>query len=338
MTQKHYNIPVFIPELACPFQCVFCNQQKITGHHQVPGDDEIVQTIEAHFKTFKAVNPHVEVGFFGGSFTGLPITQQAHFLSLVKPFLDEGKVDGIRLSTRPDYIDTGILEMLKSKGVTTIELGAQSLVNEVLSASFRGHTVEQTEKASALILSHGIDLGLQMMIGLPGDSLERALVTANRIVDLGASSTRIYPTVVIRDTALHNWYKKGTYKPLSMPEAVEWTKNIIPVFEKAGVTILRTGLHPSEGLTDGSELVTGPFHPSFKELVMTEIWADLLKPLLKSNKSREVVIRVPPRELNYAVGYRAANRKMLMKKIDSVRFVADRSITGRKNFQVLLSG
>jgi histone acetyltransferase (RNA polymerase elongator complex component) len=335
MFVKHYNIPVFIPELACPFQCVFCNQRKITGKQLVPDDEQIIRLIEDHLASFKEEQRHVEVGFFGGSFTGIPISEQARFLDLAQPFLKQGKINGIRLSTRPDYINEEILDLLKQKNVTTIELGAQSLDDAVLRASKRGHTAKQTEQSSEIILNYGFDLGLQMMIGLPGDTLDRAIFTAKRIVELGASNTRIYPTLVIRGTALHQWYKTGKYQPLAMEEAIQWTKKIIPIFEENKVKILRIGLHPSEGLLSGNELVAGPFHPSFKELVMTNIWSDLLNPLVKSHQSGKIEIRVPENEINFAIGYNAKNKMMLLKYFQQIKFIADNNITRRDNFQVL---
>lgn len=333
MPKKHYTIPIFIPELACPFQCVFCNQRKITGQQLVPDDNEILFSIKEHLASFKKVDRKVEVGFFGGSFTGIPYQEQEHYLELVQKFIENGDVDGIRLSTRPDYINEEVLDLLKRYHVSTIELGAQSLNDEVLEASYRGHTSAQTEAASKLILAYGFDLGLQMMIGLPGDTLEKSISTAKQIVELGASSTRIYPTVVIKNTALHQWYTNGEFKPLSLDEAVQRAKIILPIFEKAGVMVLRVGLHPSEGLLNGDELVVGPFHQSFKELVLTEIWGDLLEPLLLNPKSKDIEIEVPEKELNYAIGYRGKNKKGLNEKYNKVKFVADKGITSRYNFQ-----
>lgn len=320
MSLKHYTIPIFIPELACPFQCVFCNQQKITGKQLIPDDRQIIQIIEDHLASFKEKQRHVEIGFFGGSFTGIPLDEQAHFLDLVQPYLKDGMIQGIRLSTRPDYIDNVILNLLKRKNVTTIELGAQSLDDEVLKASMRGHTAEQTEKASQLILKYGFDLGLQMMIGLPGDTPKKALFTAKRIVEMGASNTRIYPTLVIRGTALHQWYSSGKYQPLSLEEAVRQTKMLIPIFEESNVKIIRIGLHPSEGLLSGDEFIAGPFHPSFKELVMTKLWHDRFIPLMDSTTTGKLIVNVPKGEINAAIGYHGKNKKMLLQKFDKVIF------------------
>jgi histone acetyltransferase (RNA polymerase elongator complex component) len=322
---KHFTIPVFIPELACPFQCAFCNQRKISGHIAVPGRDEIIKTVNDHLKTFPKGEKHIEIGFFGGSFTGLPLWEQEQFLKPAKRYLDEGVISGIRLSTRPDYINPEILQLLKKYGVTSIELGAQSFDEGVLLKSHRGHTAKQTEEASAMIINEGFKLGLQMMIGLPGDTLDKALFTAHRIWKLGASCTRIYPTVVIKDTALHHWFKTGKYKPLSLEEAVRWTKHLLPVFETNGVKVIRTGLHPSEGLLSGDELVEGPFHPSFKELVLTEMYYDRLI-TIKGAATDKLTITVPAKELNAAIGYKAKNKKMLQQKFKEVIFKADKNL------------
>ncbi len=330
--KKYFTIPVFIPELACPFQCAFCNQRKISGHIAVPDSDEIIKTVNNHLATFPTGDNHVEIGFFGGSFTGLPLLEQEKFLKLAKPYLDRGLIQGIRLSTRPDYINKGVLNLLKQYGVTTIELGAQSFNHEVLKLSYRGHTPEQTAESAKMVLEEGFDLGLQMMIGLPGDSLEKALLTAKTIIASGASNTRIYPTVVIKDTALHHWYQTGKYKPLSLDEAVEWTKYLLPLFESAGVKVIRTGLHPSEGLLNGEELINGPFHPSFKELVLTEIWYDKLKEIT-IDCSKSITIYVPPHEINYAIGYQSKNRNRLLKKFDKVKFKSDSGMQ-EKEFKV----
>jgi len=340
---KHYTIPVFTPEMACPFQCVFCNQQKISGHTQIPDFQDVTHTIRNYLASFKVGDRHVEVGFFGGTFTGIPTDIQVNYLKTVQPFLDSGEIQGIRLSTRPDYINEEILARLKKYRVSTIELGAQSLDNIVLQAARRGHTMQQVEEAADLIRAAGFDLGLQMMIGLPGDTLEKAMATAQKIIDLGASNTRIYPTLVIKETVLYRWYQQGKYKPLPLEEAVAWSKQLLLKFEKAGVRVIRLGLHPSEGLLDGSEWVAGPFHPSFRELVLTEIWHDLLVPLLKKNamtqadacarNSRGIEIEVPSKEINYAVGYGGKNKKMLLRHFREVKFTPDIHLSAR-NFKV----
>ncbi|NOX45860.1 MAG: radical SAM protein [Chlorobi bacterium] len=332
MKQRHYNIPVFIPELACPFQCIYCNQQKISGRLRIPTEVEILKSIEDHLATIPTENSKVELAFFGGNFTGIDKSEQIRLLKLVKPYLENGRISGIRLSTRPDYIDEETLKMLKDLGVSTIEVGAQSLDDKVLRLSKRGHNSKDTERAAKMVLKAGYSLGLQMMIGLPGDTLESAIYTANRIVELGADNTRIYPTLVIRDTVMEKMYQEERFKPLSLEEAVSWSKDLLLIFEKSDVNVIKLGLHPSEGLLSGEELIAGPFHPSFRELVLTEIWKDILKPLLIVENPGEIEIQVPHSQINYAVGYGGRNKKMLLGKFSQVKFTTDNHLSGR-NFK-----
>lgn len=327
MCHKNYIIPIFIPELACPFQCLYCNQQKISGTLIIPSDKDIHKIISNHLKTIPS-SSHIELGFFGGNFTGIPINEQQHYLEEVQPYLKQGNVHAIRCSTRPDYINEEVLSLLKKFGVKTIELGSQSLDEEVLIKSGRGHSIEDTFQASKMIRDFGFNLGLQMMIGLPGDTKEKSVYTAKKIIEFGAENTRIYPTLVIRDTKLEELYRSGAYKPLSLGEAVEWTADILELFEQAKVNVLRVGLHPSEGLLDGSELVAGPFHPSFRELVYTEIWRKKLVNV--EHDSDSIIIAVSPKELNYAIGYNATNKNILSEKYRKVKFVVDSKLKKRK--------
>jgi histone acetyltransferase (RNA polymerase elongator complex component) len=325
VSQKHFTIPVFIPELACPNRCVFCNQQKISGQILIPGKEEIISKIENYLIGFTP-GAHIEIGFFGGSFTGVPENEQEHFLQIAQPYLQSGRIHGIRVSTRPDYISEKRLDLLKAYGVTTIELGAQSLDEEVLLKSKRGHTIAHVEEAAVLIRKYGFSLGLQMMTGLPGDTLDKTLRTAHRIVELGADNTRIYPALVIKNTELEDLYLAGLYTPLTIEEAVDRVKQIIPIFEDAGITILRIGLHPSEGLLNGDDLVAGPFHPSFRELAESALWTDLFKPLLELPSSDVLEIYVPEGMRNMAIGYHGINRKQLELKHNKVRFIEDAAL------------
>jgi histone acetyltransferase (RNA polymerase elongator complex component) len=323
---KHYTIPIFIPQLACPFQCVFCNQEKITSRGHIPGISETRDTIEDYITSFPKGKKHVEIGFFGGNFTGIPKEDQEKYLQVAHSYLEKGIVQGIRLSTRPDYIDEQGLHLLQRFGVTTIELGAQSMDDDVLTQSLRGHTAADIEKSSKMIVDAGFRLGLQMMIGLPGDSLKKAIFTAKKIIALGAVETRIYPVLVIRGTKMEEWYQQGKYKPLSLDESVSWLKELIPLFEDAGVEVTRVGLHSSEGLLSGKELVAGPFHTSIRELAMTEVWWDRLEILTAFEDLDELRITVHPSQYNFAVGYYGKNRKKLLQHIKNVSFLKDNSL------------
>lgn len=318
---KHYNIPIFIPELACPNRCIYCNQRHISGQLQAVKPEEIKQIIEQHLATF--IRPsEVELAFFGGSFTGIDEKDMLTYLQIVQPYIEQGEIKSIRISTRPDYINEKILDILQQYNVKDIELGAQSLNEEVLAFAKRGHTVRDVENASQLIKSYGFSLGLQMMIGLPLDTVEKSKETAKKILKLGAESTRIYPTLVINNTDLADLYRQNKYKALSLDEAVDWTAEIYKIFSQSSIKILRIGLHPSEALINGTELLAGPFHVSFKELVLTKIWQEKFEKLPINTKT----ILVNPREINYAIGYNSKNKQLLQKKFPYLKFISDSNV------------
>jgi len=325
---RYFTIPLFIPMQGCPFDCVFCDQRQITGQQNAQSDAEIAGKIEQYLATLPDENCKIEIGFFGGSFTGLKVTEQQRYLDLAKPWLKSGKISGIRLSTRPDYINDEILKMLKECGVTAIELGVQSMDDEVLRLAGRGHTADDVKKAAGKIKAAGFSLGLQMMTSLPGDSFDKSLKTAEEIVLLGADSTRIYPALVIRNTSLENIYRQGRYKPLTLDEAVDWCSRIVPLFEETGVNILRLGLHPSEGILHGAELVAGPFHVAFGELVHTKIWQGILLKI-SADKYSDITIFVNPQQISRAVGHGGANKIMLQARFRKVGFKGDKNLSGR---------
>ncbi len=278
-------IPVFVPHLGCPHDCVFCNQKKITGQAHQVDHEQIVNVIDEHLSTMSGKRYPIEVAFFGGSFTGIEADKQIEYLKIARRYLYDGHIHGIRLSTRPDYITEEIIERLVEYGVTTIELGVQSLDESVLYASNRGHTAQDVSRAVGLIknteskFSNRISLGLQMMIGLPEDTLEKSLVTASKIIALRPDFVRIYPTVVIRDTELERLYNTNTYNELSVEHAVEWLSELIPMFAKAEIPIIRIGLQPTNELTSGNSRVAGAYHPSLRQLAQSAI---ILKRLLLS--------------------------------------------------------
>lgn len=328
---KHFTIPIFVPELACPNRCIFCNQHSISGCRQQPEPDEVREIILKHLKTIPVRDSHIEVGFFGGSFTGIETELQEKYLSIAYEFLIIGQIHGIRLSTRPDYINTEALSLLKRYGVSTIELGAQSLDDEVLRLSGRGHTAADVEKASGMIRSAGFKLGLQMMTGLPGDTVEKSLNTARRIVELGACCTRIYPTLVIKGTDLEKLWHKGEYQPQSMEDAIELSVRLLEIFREGNVDVIRVGLHPSEGLLDENEMLAGPFQPSFREMVESHIWKQKLLPLIQQHpQGSNIRIPVADEELRYAIGFGSSNRKMLEKHFSKVLFVPEVSTQQKK--------
>lgn len=320
MRARHFTIPVFIPEEACPNRCIFCNQHRIAGAECAPSVDEVIAKIDQHLLTIPAGND-VEIGFFGGNFTGIPVDDQKAYLASVQPYIESGHVTGIRISTRPDYISKEILLMLKQFHVSTIELGSQSLDEEVLKLAGRGHSAAQVHEASQMIIENGFSLGLQMMIGLPGDTAEKSLYTAKEIIRLGAECTRIYPTLVIKDTELEQLYLEGIYQPLSREEAISRVADIVPLFIEAGVKILRIGLHPSEGLLDNTSLVAGPFYVAFGEMVFSEIWQRIISNMIFENGKRNLLtLTVPVGMRNAAIGHKALNKAKLLENFRKVVF------------------
>lgn len=229
----------------------------------MPEPASVPGKIERYLATMPDSGVRREVGFFGGSFTGIPQETQQKYLDAVGPFVRSGRIDGIRLSTRPDLIDPDTLERLRGGGVTRIELGVQSMVDGVLEAAGRGHTAADTEKASRLILARGLDLGHQIMLGLPESGPEREMYTARKVSECGADEVRIYPVIVIRGTALADMWMKNRYTPLSLEQALDRASRMLLYFKAEGIRVIRCGLHPSEGLLSGQDYLAGPFHPSF---------------------------------------------------------------------------
>lgn len=261
-------IPFFIPHSGCPHQCVFCNQNKITGEHNQPVPESIPAKIADYLKTDKKKKP-VQVAFYGGTFTALPLETQRRYLEAVRPFIEAGKVESIRVSTRPDCITAEVLSLLTEHRVSTVELGAQSMDDSVLARSGRGHTAADTVHAVGLLREHAFSIGLQLMPGLPGDSRERFFMTVDRTIDMRPDVVRIYPALVIKDTPLEELYYAGRYDPLSLEEAVMWCKVALGRFEESGIKVIRMGLQPTEELEKPGTIVTGPYHPSFRQLVQT---------------------------------------------------------------------
>ena len=328
---RKYNIPIFVPHKGCPFDCVFCNQNRITGHIKSVTPYEVTDIIERYLETIEESSEKhiIEVAFFGGSFTGIPIEEQSALMERVEPYIKSGRIDGIRLSTRPDYISREILDNLKRHNVTAIELGVQSLVPEVLKAANRGHTPEQVQEAVSLIREYDFSLGLQMMTGLPGDTPERSVYTAEQIIAMKPDCVRIYPTLTIKDTALETLYKRGEYVPETLDEAVALSKRLLLMFETAGIAVIRIGLQPTDEINESASVVAGPFHASFGELVGSAIYYDIAREKLKG-MTGEVTIYVNPREISKMSGNRRANIIKLQKEFNiTVKIKGDNNLKER---------
>lgn len=307
---KHYNIPVFVPHKGCPNDCVFCNQKKITGAGEAETLDKAEEIIVEHLSTME--RPYfAEIAFFGGSFTGIDVLMQKQYLEIAKKYVDMGKVDGIRLSTRPDYISKEILDMLKSYGVTAVELGAQSMDDEVLLKNRRGHTAETTKEATALLKEYGFETGLQMMTGMYGSDAQTDIFTGREIATLMPDTVRIYPTVVLGETALEMMYKDGKYIPPSLNESVEVCAALYRIFEQKNIKIIRTGLQSTDIICEKGSIIAGAYHSAFGELVRSRLLRDEMEEKVKSGMR---VIEVPQKQLSAAIGQRKSNIKYFKEK------------------------
>lgn len=334
--KKHANIPIFIPHEGCRNECVFCNQRTITGTCQ-SSDRDITSEIESALSTIPE-NYETEIAFFGGSFTGIGIDRMTRLLDTAYGYVKSGKVQSIRLSTRPDYIDKEILDILKSRGVTHIELGIQSMRQNVLDACKRGHTVKDTEKACRLINDFGFILGGQMMIGLPCSTAEDEIYTAQKIAEMGAKEARIYPCVVFHGTELCEMAKNGGYEPISVDEAVERSASVYGIFKNSGIKVLRIGLQASENLSDESEVYAGANHPAMGELVMSEyLYSRILENIslfeeisIKNTKNR-LIIYCSEKNVSKISGQNKKNKERILSAISKFGY-CDIKIIGKCDF------
>ena len=307
---KHYNIPIFISHFGCPNACVFCNQVKINGRETDVTIEDLRNIIDEYLKILPK-DSYKEVAFFGGTFTGISLGKQKEYLEGVKEYLDKGLVQGIRLSTRPDYINREVLDQLKKYNVTTIELGVQSLDEDVLRKSARYYPIEVVYEASKLIKSYGIDLGIQLMPGLPGSTFETDFETAKKVVEIMPQNARVYPTLIIKDTEMERMYQRGEYEVFTLDEAIKRCRKIISLLELNGINIIRVGLQPSDDLRNGGVAVEGAFHPAFRELVDGEIYFDFLKKI--KEKDGFLKIRANEKNISKIVGIKKKNSVRLGK-------------------------
>lgn len=320
----HSNISVFVPHVGCPHTCAFCNQRTITGTEKIPRGEDVRRICTKALSDIKSPQD-TEIAFFGGSFTAIPRKYMLELLTAASEFVSDGKFAGIRLSTRPDYIDEEVLGILKSYGVTSIELGAQSMCDDVLSANERGHTSEDVENASRLIKEYGFELGLQMMIGLYKSSPEKERESFEKICGLCPDTLRIYPVVILEDTKLGELYKCGGYETFNFDTAVELCSEFLTSAENRGIRVIKLGLHASEFVEE--KMLGGYYHPAFRELCEGKIYRNTIEKALAFGgnlKVRSAVLSVPARSLSKALGQKKCNIKYFADKEISLKIVPDK--------------
>jgi len=315
--KKQYIIPIFVPHLGCPNDCIFCNQRAISGGTKMITKDDIEKTIEFYLKNIKDKEAKIEVAFFGGSFTGIDEQKQEEFLQLAYEYIKQGKIQSIRISTRPDYITKPILKRLKKYKVETIELGVQSANDYILKRCNRGHSFEDVKKASKLIRWYGFKLGHQMMVGLPESTRLDEVNTAKELIKLKPKMVRIYPVLVIKNTKLEKMYLEENKTPLKFVQPVETVKELVSMFNKKKIEIIRVGLQNTDEITDpnteGSEVVAGPYHPAFRQLVESGLWYDTIVSKIKqlNVKVKKVRALVNQQDVNNVVGHKRENIEKL---------------------------
>jgi histone acetyltransferase (RNA polymerase elongator complex component) len=309
MARKQLIVPIFIPHQGCPYRCVFCNQTEISGQDKKADREKVLKPLQTYLKThpLDQLPEYREAAFYGGTFTGLPIERQKFLLSLLQPWLEDGSIHAIRVSTHSLFIDSEKLKLLRMNGVKTIELGVQSTDPEVLKLAGRDTPIEVLSKSANMIRTNGFKLGLQLMPGLPGDSVNKFLKSVDDVLDMKPDFVRLYPSLVIRNTALHDMYKNGEYRPWDLVKTLEALTIAVKKFSKAKVAVIRVGLHPEPSLLES--YVDGPIHPSMRYLVDCRISLDkMVETLSKQVKlPNKVLFKVPSKQVSTYTGHKKEN-------------------------------
>jgi len=311
--KKQYIIPIFVPHLGCPNDCIFCNQKSISGQKKNMTKEEAKKIIDNFLKSIKKEEAQVEIAFYGGSFTAISPEKQEELLQVAYEYIESGDVESIRISTRPDCIDKETLKRLKKYKVKTIELGVQSANDYILKRSNRGHNFEDVKKASKMIRWNGLKLGHQMMVGLPESTRIDEINTAKALIKLKPKMVRIYPVLVVKNTKLEKEFEAGNYEPLPLVQAVEVCKELVRMFDNKNIEIIRIGLQNTDEISEPgskeSEVVAGPYHPAFRQLVESAMWYDAIVGKIKklNVKVKEVEVTVNPIDSNNVIGHKKEN-------------------------------
>ncbi len=331
-TRRPLIIPVFIPHAGCPHQCAFCNQTTITGTEpSIPTPRDIDQLIHRFLEYGRAHRSTVQLAFYGGNFLGLPKAQIISLLEHAARSVASGTIGGIRFSTRPDTIALEQLSIIDDYPVQTVELGVQSMDDRVLTLSRRGHSAKDTVNAVALLKNRDYEIGLQMMVGLPGEDEDSCLSSGQIIAGLSPDFLRIYPTVVLKGSLLERWYRKGAYEPLPLEEAIRRATKLYKIFEDKNIPVIRIGLQSSNGLEKKDSILAGPYHPSFGELVYSEVFYERASTLIQAFKPTlgTICLKVHPKSVSKLKGQKNNNINKLKEvyQLRSIQVISDSSLS-----------
>jgi len=268
--ERPYIIPIFISHLGCPFQCLYCQQERITAQESwLPTPEAITARVDSFLRTRKPRKySHTEIAFYGGTFTGLEPALMEGLLRAAHRYVEGGEARNLRASTKPDYVSEEKLKLLQSYGMDTVELGVQSLDDAVLREVGRGYQAKDVAHAVSMLQARGMKVGIQLMQGLPGADETEALASARSAIALRPDFVRLYPTVVLADTALAELYRRGRYQPWTLEQAIRICRELNQVFAEAEIPIIKMGLEFSSNEREG--ILAGPYHPSFRNLVATQ--------------------------------------------------------------------
>ncbi len=315
MKTKHANISIYVPHIGCPHKCSFCNQNVITGQSFVPHANDVVDSCEKAISS--GVDPqNTEIAFFGGSFTAIPKSYMLELLQAAYEYVKQG-FKGIRISTRPDAITPEILSILKGYGVTAIELGAQSMDNEVLALNERGHTSQDVASASKLINEYGFSLGLQMMVGLYGSTADNDIETAKKLIALTPNEVRIYPTVVLKNTKLGELYQTGEYKIYSLEDSINICTKLLDMFEQNSIKVIKLGLHSSQDVE--KDMLGGIYHPAFRELCESRRFRNEIERLIADEKTSSFTVKST--DISKAIGQNKCNLEYFKQKGIDIKII-----------------
>lgn len=324
---SHSNISVFIPHMGCPNTCSFCNQRTISHTSAAPTPEQVGEMLKTACDGLPVGD--AEIAFFGGSFTAIDRDYMKGLLEAASPFVKDGRVRGIRISTRPDCIDEQVLDVLKKYGVTSIELGAQSMDDAVLEANERGHTAEDVRRASRLIREQGFELGLQMMTGLYTSAPEKDVRTAREIISLRPDTVRIYPIVILKGTKLGELFENGEYKPCPFETMTEICADMLEMFEQEGIRVIKLGLHASE--TVETDMLGGYYHPAFREICEGILFRRNIEQEIKNQQAdgKCFTVYVSPNAVSRAAGHKKSNKEYFRSKGIEIKIKPDKKISGR---------